>query len=157
MSRNHKLSTSVLKRKHTLFRITKDDGTSEYQYIPNNDRNIFFKWSKDLRVGDYYRKSNANKFINDYFNTNVNYVKIEHILRQEEIDILYNEFLEYIQSSKKIMGKCKRSSANPIRDVFNDWWAIRGGDMNWLDMPFNMEVYWKTLQEPKIYEILNIK
>ena len=46
-------STTVLKRRCTLFEIVVD-GNKEYHYISNNDRNTFFRWSKQLRLNNHF-------------------------------------------------------------------------------------------------------
>ena len=72
-------STTVLKRRYTLFEIVVD-GNKEYHYISNNDRNTFFRWSKQLRLNNPFNVKEVNKYLNAYFTTkNKHYTVIRHI------------------------------------------------------------------------------
>ena len=77
-------STTVLKRRCTLFEI-EVDGNKEYHYISNNDRNTFFRWSKQLRLNNPFTIKEVNKYLNAYFTTkNKHYTVIRHIQQLEE-------------------------------------------------------------------------
>ena len=148
-------STTVLKRHCTLFEII-IDGNKEYHYISNNDRNTFFNWSKQLRLNNSFTVKEANKFLNDYFGTkNKQYTFIRHIMQVEEIEMLLNEFYDWVLSNPKYLSVFRKFDG--VQKAHDIWWLEKGGDVCCYahGCPACQEIYWAALRNPRTVEIID--
>ena len=120
-------STTVLKRRCTLFEIVVD-GNKEYHYISNNDRNTFFRWSKQLRLNNPFTIKEVNKYLNAYFTTkNKHYAVIRHIQQLEEIEMLLNEFYDWVLAHPTHLAVFRKFDG--VQKAHNMWWLEKGGDV----------------------------
>jgi hypothetical protein len=148
-------STTVLKRRCTLFEIVVD-GNKEYHYISNNDRNTFFRWSKQLRLNNPFTVKEVNKYLNAYFTTkNKHYTVIRHIQQLEEIEMLLNEFYDWVLAHPKHLAVFRKFDG--VQKAHNIWWLEKKGDVCCYatDLPACQEIYWAALRNPRTTEIID--
>lgn len=139
--------TSYFNFHYTCFRINH----SEYKYVRNYEANRICKAAKQIKSGNTFLIKDANKFLNNFFKTNIKYTSIEKLSSEEELQHLIDNFFIWLE---KNLGNHNwfRKMDGEEKAFYKYWEEIKGLESSFSydsGMPWHYKIFYTYLGDER--------